>query len=228
MAYGCECVGYQAHDREGHEHPNDTLNKPVNFFRFTGRIDSIGVFVPQNPGGVDELAKNGQVVFAPTPSATPAPGSWTRARHADRAAPRPHERSRHWQKSRKEEPDMFVALEGIDGSGKTTWQHARAVFDHIRHPDLVGLLDVSPETALLRKADAYTAGEAGNQAAAQAGHQAFLDHQQEPLATLHEFADAHDRARLDTSCSDLETASSRVAQVVLSAMQPALSSVPDS
>src|SRR5689334_14092331 len=26
---GCECVGYQAHDPEGNEHPNDTLNKLV-------------------------------------------------------------------------------------------------------------------------------------------------------------------------------------------------------
>jgi glutathione-independent formaldehyde dehydrogenase len=60
---GCECVGYQAHDPEGNEHPNDTLNKLVKSVRFTGRIGSIGVFVPQDPGGVDELAKNGQVAF---------------------------------------------------------------------------------------------------------------------------------------------------------------------
>jgi glutathione-independent formaldehyde dehydrogenase len=60
---GCECVGYQAHDPEGNEHPNDTLNKLVRSVRFTGRIGSIGVFVPQDPGGVDELAKKGQVAF---------------------------------------------------------------------------------------------------------------------------------------------------------------------
>jgi glutathione-independent formaldehyde dehydrogenase len=60
---GCECVGYQAHDPEGNEHPNDTLNKLVKSVRFTGRIGSVGVFVPQDPDGSDELAKNGQVAF---------------------------------------------------------------------------------------------------------------------------------------------------------------------
>jgi glutathione-independent formaldehyde dehydrogenase len=60
---GCECVGYQAHDPEGNEHPNDTLNKLVKSVRFTGRIGSIGVFVPQDPGGPDDLAKHGQVAF---------------------------------------------------------------------------------------------------------------------------------------------------------------------
>jgi glutathione-independent formaldehyde dehydrogenase len=35
----------------------------VKSVRFTGRIGSVGVFVPQDPGGSDELAKNGQVAF---------------------------------------------------------------------------------------------------------------------------------------------------------------------
>jgi glutathione-independent formaldehyde dehydrogenase len=48
---------------DGNEHPNDTLNKLVKSVRFTGRIGSVGVFVPQDPGGSDELAKNGQVAF---------------------------------------------------------------------------------------------------------------------------------------------------------------------
>ena len=60
---GCECVGYQAHDPGGEEHPDDTLNKLVQSVRFTGRIGSIGVFVPQDPGGVDELAQQGRVAF---------------------------------------------------------------------------------------------------------------------------------------------------------------------
>ena len=60
---GCECVGYQAHDPQGDEHPNDTLNKLVKAVKFTGRIGTVGVFVPQDPGGSDELAKNGQVAF---------------------------------------------------------------------------------------------------------------------------------------------------------------------
>ena len=104
------------------------------------------------------------------------------------------------------------------------WQHTQTVFEHIRHPDLVVLLDVRPETALLRKGGAYTAGEAGNGAASQAGHRAFLDHQQALLATLHEFADTHGWVRVDTTNSDLATASSQVAQLVLAALQPAFTS----
>ena len=60
---GCECVGYQAHDPDGVEHPNETLNRLVQSVRFTGGIGVVGVFVPQDPGGPDELAKNGQVAF---------------------------------------------------------------------------------------------------------------------------------------------------------------------
>ena len=33
---GCECVGYQAHDPQGHEHPNMTLNNLVQSVKFTG------------------------------------------------------------------------------------------------------------------------------------------------------------------------------------------------
>jgi len=60
---GCECVGYQAHDPQGTEHPNMTLNSLVKAVRFTGGIGSVGVYVPQDPGGADELAKKGEVAF---------------------------------------------------------------------------------------------------------------------------------------------------------------------
>lgn len=60
---GCECVGYQAHDPQGHEHPNMTLNNLVSSVRFTGGIGTVGVYVPQDPGSPDDLAKDGQVVF---------------------------------------------------------------------------------------------------------------------------------------------------------------------
>jgi glutathione-independent formaldehyde dehydrogenase len=60
---GCECVGYQAHDPGGHEHPNATLNNLVKSVRFTGSLGVVGVFVPEDPGGPDELARHGQVAF---------------------------------------------------------------------------------------------------------------------------------------------------------------------
>lgn len=60
---GCECVGYQAHDPQGHEHPNMTLNNLVKSVKFTGGIGVVGLFLPKDPGGPDPLAKQGEVVF---------------------------------------------------------------------------------------------------------------------------------------------------------------------
>jgi glutathione-independent formaldehyde dehydrogenase len=60
---GCECVGYQAHDPQGQEHPNMTLNRLVKSVRFTGAIGVVGVFVPEDPGSPDPLYKEGYVAF---------------------------------------------------------------------------------------------------------------------------------------------------------------------
>lgn len=60
---GCECVGYQAHDVKGHEHPNATMNDLVRSVRETGVLGVVGVFVPQDPQSPDELAKHGQIAF---------------------------------------------------------------------------------------------------------------------------------------------------------------------
>ena len=60
---GAECVGYQAHDPRGHEDNSATLNNLVSSVRFTGGIGTIGVYVPQDPGGPNELAKHGKAPF---------------------------------------------------------------------------------------------------------------------------------------------------------------------
>jgi threonine dehydrogenase-like Zn-dependent dehydrogenase len=60
---GCECVGYQAHDPEGNEHPNMTMNSLVRSVRPTGTFGVVGVFVPADPGAPDDLAKHGDIVF---------------------------------------------------------------------------------------------------------------------------------------------------------------------
>jgi len=60
---GCECVGYQAHDAAGHEHPNQTLNELVDSVKFTGRLGVVGVWVPLDPGASDDLARHGEVIF---------------------------------------------------------------------------------------------------------------------------------------------------------------------
>ncbi|MFL6593502.1 MAG: glutathione-independent formaldehyde dehydrogenase [Luteimonas sp.] len=60
---GCECVGFQCFNCEGHEVPNLTMNNLVKAVRATGGIGCVGVFVPQDPGGADALAKKGQIAF---------------------------------------------------------------------------------------------------------------------------------------------------------------------
>jgi threonine dehydrogenase-like Zn-dependent dehydrogenase len=60
---GVEAVGYQAHDSEGHERSNMTMNALVDVVRSTGGIGVVGVFVPEDPEASDDLAKNGQMAF---------------------------------------------------------------------------------------------------------------------------------------------------------------------
>ncbi len=60
---GCECVGWQAHDPSGTEHPNQTMNNLVASVRATGAIGVVGVFVPEDPGAPDDLGRHGQVAF---------------------------------------------------------------------------------------------------------------------------------------------------------------------
>jgi glutathione-independent formaldehyde dehydrogenase len=60
---GCECVGYQAHEPNGEEQANLTMNRLVASVRFTGKIGNVGVFVPEDPGASDELAKQGKLAF---------------------------------------------------------------------------------------------------------------------------------------------------------------------
>jgi len=60
---GCECVGYQCHDPEGHEVPNQTMNDLVESVRPTAGLGVVGVFVSEDPKGADELARKGQMAF---------------------------------------------------------------------------------------------------------------------------------------------------------------------
>ena len=60
---GCECVGYQAHDPQGTEDPAMTLNRLIASVRFTGGIGVVGVFLPADPGGPTEDAKQGKVAI---------------------------------------------------------------------------------------------------------------------------------------------------------------------
>jgi glutathione-independent formaldehyde dehydrogenase len=59
---GCECVGWQAHDPQGHEHPNMTLNNLVKSVRATGGLGVVGVFT-EDPKSPDKLLKHGEVAF---------------------------------------------------------------------------------------------------------------------------------------------------------------------
>lgn len=58
---GCECVGYQAHDAQGHEHPAMTMNTLIQSVRYGGGLGVFGVFPPQDPGAQDESAQEGRI-----------------------------------------------------------------------------------------------------------------------------------------------------------------------
>jgi threonine dehydrogenase-like Zn-dependent dehydrogenase len=60
---GCECVGWQAHDPQGNERPNETMNRLVQSVRATGAIGVVGVFVPEDPKSPDPLMKKGRIAF---------------------------------------------------------------------------------------------------------------------------------------------------------------------
>jgi threonine dehydrogenase-like Zn-dependent dehydrogenase len=60
---GCECVGWQAHDPQGNERPNETMNRLVKSVRATGAIGVVGVFVPQDSKSPDSLMKEGRIAF---------------------------------------------------------------------------------------------------------------------------------------------------------------------
>ena len=60
---GCECVGYQCCNMHREEVPNLTMNNLVASVKATGRLGVVGVFVPEDPGASDPLAKIGQIAF---------------------------------------------------------------------------------------------------------------------------------------------------------------------
>jgi glutathione-independent formaldehyde dehydrogenase len=60
---GVECVGYQAHDQSGHEHPEMVLDALVQVVRATGRIGVVGVYVPEDPAAATDEAKHGRIAF---------------------------------------------------------------------------------------------------------------------------------------------------------------------
>ena len=60
---GCECVGYQCCDRHGREVNHITMNSLVASTKATGGIGVVGVFIPEDPGAKDKLAKEGKMAF---------------------------------------------------------------------------------------------------------------------------------------------------------------------
>lgn len=60
---GCDCVGWQAHDPGGDEHPDMVINNVVRAVRATGSIGVVGVYVPSDPNSPDKLGKEGRVAF---------------------------------------------------------------------------------------------------------------------------------------------------------------------
>ena len=61
---GIDAVGYQANAPEGEEQPAVVLNQLVQSVRATGMLGVVGLYVPEDPGGPTEHARNGQLLFA--------------------------------------------------------------------------------------------------------------------------------------------------------------------
>jgi glutathione-independent formaldehyde dehydrogenase len=62
---GVDAVGYQAVAHEGqHEEPATVLNSLIQTVRATGRLGVPGLYVPSDPGGPDEQAKQGMLLVA--------------------------------------------------------------------------------------------------------------------------------------------------------------------
>ena len=64
---GAECVGWQCHE-PGHHHKDNeqanlTLNNLVRSVKVAGSIGVVGLFVPKDPNGPDELTKEGLIEF---------------------------------------------------------------------------------------------------------------------------------------------------------------------
>ena len=91
---GIDAVGYQAHD-EGNpdiEKPTQILDDLIGLVNPTGAIGIIGVFMPQDPGGVDPEAKHGVYRTALGPVVGEGPSDRHRAgagQALQRAAARP-------------------------------------------------------------------------------------------------------------------------------------------
>lgn len=60
---GCECVGYQCCNMHRQEVPNLTMNNLVKTVKATGGIGVVGVFIPEDPGAKEKLAKEGKLAF---------------------------------------------------------------------------------------------------------------------------------------------------------------------
>jgi len=60
---GIDAVGYQATAEQGEEQPALVLNSLVEAVRPTGMLGVVGLYVPSDPGGPTEHAKNGELLF---------------------------------------------------------------------------------------------------------------------------------------------------------------------
>lgn len=60
---GCDCVGYQAHDPQGHESSSMVVNDLVRAVKIAGGIGVVGLYLPQDPGAADDEGKQGRISF---------------------------------------------------------------------------------------------------------------------------------------------------------------------
>ncbi|MBO0845715.1 MAG: glutathione-independent formaldehyde dehydrogenase [Nocardioides sp.] len=61
---GVEAVGWQAHDPQGDEDPAMVLDELAQVVKAHGGIGVVGVYVPEDPGGPNELAQQGRPAWS--------------------------------------------------------------------------------------------------------------------------------------------------------------------
>lgn len=64
---GIDAVGYEAWDREApgeHQNPSQVIDDVISVTNPTGHVSLIGVYFPEDPGGVSEEAKKGRITVS--------------------------------------------------------------------------------------------------------------------------------------------------------------------
>lgn len=118
---GCECVGYQAHEVQGHDHPTLALNRVVQSVQFTGILGSSGYSFRRTPARPTNWRKTGRDRVRIRPVLVPRADHGRRSGAGEEvqpAAPRPPSWVVSHELSLDDAPDAYEQFDmGIEDKG---------------------------------------------------------------------------------------------------------------